>query len=112
MVSLGISAHEGQLFGWINQLILLFTAMSLALLAVSSVVLWWRRRPARVLGAPPPLERLAVSRALIFVIVLMGIYLPILGISLILVWLAERFLLRRLPGVRSWLGLLPAPVST
>lgn len=108
MVSLGISAHEGHLFGWINQLILLLTALSLELLVVSSVVLWWRRRPARVLGAPPPLERLAVSRTLVIVIVLMGMYLPMLGISLILVWLTERFLLRRLPGVRSWLGLRDA----
>jgi uncharacterized iron-regulated membrane protein len=80
MVSLGISAHEGHLFGWLNQLVGVFTAGSLALLSVSSIVLWWRRRPAGLLGAPPPLERTLVSRALVGVIVLMGIYLPMLGI--------------------------------
>jgi uncharacterized iron-regulated membrane protein len=107
-VSIGISAHEGHLFGFPNQLVSLFTATSLALLAVSSIVLWWRRRPAGVLGAPIGLERPSLSRLLVVLIVLMGIYLPMLGISIILVWLIERFLLRRLPGVGSWLGLREA----
>ena len=105
MVSLGISAHEGHLFGWLNQLVSVFTAGSLALLSVSSIVLWWRRRPAGLLGAPPPLERPVMSRALVAVIVLMGIYLPMMGISLILVWLVEKFPLSRMPVAQTWLGL-------
>ena len=104
-VSIGISAHEGHLFGFPNQLISLFTATSLALLAVSSVALWWRRRPEGVLGAPVALEKPTLSRALVALIVLMAIYLPMLGISIILLWLIERLLLRRLPGVGTWLGL-------
>jgi len=75
------------------------------LLAVSSVILWWHRRPKGVLGAPVGLERPTLSLALVALIVFMGVYLPMLGISIILLWLIERLLLRRLPGVGSWLGL-------
>jgi uncharacterized iron-regulated membrane protein len=38
---IGIAAHGGQLFGLMNQLVSLATAMGLVLLSVSAVVLWW-----------------------------------------------------------------------
>jgi uncharacterized iron-regulated membrane protein len=44
-VALGIAAHEGQLFGVVNQLVGLATAIGLILMCVSAVVLWWRRGP-------------------------------------------------------------------
>ena len=53
---MGISAHEGHLFGWINQAIGVFTALSLILVSVSAVILWWSRRPEGILGAPKPKE--------------------------------------------------------
>ncbi len=45
VVGIGIAAHEGQLFGWPNQLLGVLTAIGLILLSVSSVIMWWRRRP-------------------------------------------------------------------
>lgn len=57
VVSVGIAAHEGQLFGWPNQLLNLFTACGLFIASVSAVVLWWRRRSHGVLVAPLPLGR-------------------------------------------------------
>ena len=51
IVGTGIAAHEGQLFGWPNQLLGLTTAAGLVLLLVSSVVMWWRRRAPGGLGA-------------------------------------------------------------
>lgn len=56
MVGIRVAAHEGQLFGLLNQLLGLMTAMGLVLLSVSAVVLWWRRRHVGMLGAPIPTQ--------------------------------------------------------
>lgn len=105
LVGFGIALHEGQLFGWANQLLNLVTALGLMLLSISSVVLWWRRKPDGRLGAPiaPPSARSpAIVVALVCVI---GVLLPLFGVSLIAVLLVERLFLRRWPAARRWLGL-------
>lgn len=109
-VSIGISAHEGQLFGWLNQLMDLSIAVSLTLLAVSSAVLWLRRRPMGLLGAPTPLPSQPVPGLTMAIIAATAIYLPLLGASLVLILAAEWLVLRRLPGVRTWLGLRPPAI--
>ena len=105
MVGIGVAAHEGQLFGLANQLLGLATALGLILLSLSAIVMWWRRRPDGVLGAPIPLTRPRFSPALAALIIAIGIYLPMMGASLILVLLIERFVLRRIPATSRWLGL-------
>ena len=105
IIGTGIAAHEGQLFGWPNQLLGLVTAMGLILLCVSSVVMWWRRRESGVLGAPDPAESPRFSRGLVILVALFGTYLPLFGASLIAVLILEWTLLRRIPRLRVWLGL-------
>lgn len=105
IVAIGVAAHEGQLFGWANQLLSLATALGLILMSVSAVVLWWRRRPEGVLGAPLPSQTRPWSIGLIVLVILLGVALPLLGTSIIAVALIEQLLLRRLPNVRAWLGL-------
>ena len=109
-VGIGIAAHEGALFGWANQLLSLFTAVSLSVLSVSGLIMWWRRRPDGVLGAPPLARRVRFSVALIAIILALSIYFPFLGGSIILVALTERFILRRISVTKHWLGL--SPVNT
>ena len=103
-VGYGIAAHEGALFGLANQLLSTVTALLLVMLAVSGTVLWWRRRPIGLLGAPIPLSRPRFGAGLIGAVVALGVLMPFFGASLIIVLLAERFMLRRLP-VGRWLGL-------
>lgn len=105
VVGTGIAAHEGQLFGLINQLLGLVTAMGLVLLSVSAVVLWWRRRHVGVLGAPAPLARPRWSFALVVAVVALAIYLPAMAFSLIAVLLLEWMVLSRVRAVSRWLGL-------
>jgi len=104
IVGTGIAVHEGQLFGWPNQLLGLVTAVGLILLSVSSVIMWRRREPG-VLGAPGPAPRPQFSAGLFILIVLFGIYLPLFGASLLAVLLLETTVLRRIPRIRDWLGL-------
>ncbi|HEX4143335.1 MAG TPA: PepSY domain-containing protein [Pirellulales bacterium] len=105
IIGTGIALHEGQLFGWSNQLLGLLTASGLILLCVSGAILWWRRREQGVLGAPKVLLSPRISVGLIALVVILGAYLPMFGTSLLVVLVAEKALLSRIASVRRWLGL-------
>lgn len=105
LVAVGIAFHEGRLFGWPNQLLLLITAAGLVLVCVSAVWLWLRRRDPGKLGAPPPGISPRRSVPLVATVVALGVLLPLFGLSLLAVLLLERFVLRRVPPVKTWLGL-------
>jgi len=105
VVAVGIAFHEGRLFGWPNQLLLLLTAAGLVLVCVSAVWLWLRRRDPGRLGAPPPGIPPRRSLPLMATIVGLGLLLPLFGLSLVAVLLIERFVLRRVAPVKAWLGL-------
>lgn len=105
LVAVGIAFHEGRLFGWPNQLLLLITAAGLVLVCVSAVWLWLRRRDPGKLGAPPPGISPRRSVPLVATVVALGVLLPLFGLSLLAVLLLERFVLRRVAPVKTWLGL-------
>lgn len=108
IVAVGIAAHEGRLFGWPNQLLGLMTASGLIVVITSSIVMWWRRREPGTLGAPGPLLSPRFSFGLCLLVVILGIYLPLFGISLIAVKMLEVGVLNHIPRVRDWLGLQTA----
>jgi len=107
VIGYGIAAHEGQLFAPLNQALGLFTAASLWIVCISAVVMWWRRRPAGVLGAPTPDPRVPLAIGLCALIAVLGALLPLLGATLLVVWTAERTLLRHWTAARDFLGLSP-----
>jgi len=103
-VGVGVAAHEGQLF-FLNQLVNLLTAIGLNILNISAVMMWRKRKPEGVLGAPRPSER----RNPVWIgvpIAVLSVWLPLLGVSIILVFLTERLVLRRIQPAAQWLGLL------
>ena len=104
IVGYGIAWHEGQLFGWINQLAGVLTAVGLVTLVVSGFILWRRRRPTGVLGAPPAAEIAVRIRGAAVVLFLLALLLPMLAFSLLAMALFDRLLLPHLPGCRHWLG--------
>ena len=104
-IGIGTSAHEGQLFGPLNQALGVLTAFGLLTLCTSAVVMWWQRRPDDRLGAPTRLPDQKLGTGLAFVIVGLGIFLPVLGISLLIIGALELVVLRRIPMFRQWLGL-------
>ncbi len=105
IVGIGIAAHEGQLFGPLNQAIGVLTAAGLVTLCISAFVMWRRRAPAGLLGAPPPIPDARLGWGLAAIIVIAGVLLPVLGASLIVIAILERGLLRHWPAARRWLGL-------
>jgi len=104
-VGYGVAGHEGALFGIANQILGTLTAIFLVILAISGAVMWWRRRPIGLLGAPVRLARPRLGVALVMLIAALGLYLPMFGVTLVAVLLAERLVLRRLPRTSRWLGL-------
>jgi uncharacterized iron-regulated membrane protein len=108
VIDVGIAAHEGQLFAPLNQLLGLFTAASLWLVCISALVMWWRRRPAGVLGAPARAADARGAWALIVpLIVCLAVLLPMFGATLLMVLALEWVVLRRWAAARGFLGLVP-----
>ena len=107
MVGYGIAWHEGQLFGWVNQLVGVLTAIGLVVMAVSGFVLWRRRKPDDALGAPPPAKVPARMGGVVVILLVLAAMLPLLAISLVTLWLFERLALPHLPRLACWLGVPP-----
>ncbi|GAB2576210.1 PepSY domain-containing protein [Dyella jejuensis] len=105
IIGYGVAIHEGALFPPLNQILGVFTALGLITLCTSAVVMWWRRRPAGVLGAPPALASARYPDLLLGLLVLLGTLLPLLGLSMLAVWLIERCGLRRWKHASAFLGL-------
>jgi uncharacterized iron-regulated membrane protein len=99
-VGYGIAWHTGQLFGWINQLIGVLTALGLVTVAASGFVMWLRRKPAGCFGAPAPV---ALPRKAYGALVLLGVLLPMFGASLLALLAIDRIVmtLRRAPAPTS-----------
>lgn len=108
VVNTGIAWHEGQLLGPFNQAIGVLTALMLVTLAISGFVLWRRRRPDGVLGAPPLPAVPARMRGVVAIVLALAALLPLLAASLIALWLVERLLLARIAPAARWLGLASA----
>ncbi|MXP09210.1 PepSY-associated TM helix domain-containing protein [Pseudoblastomonas halimionae] len=105
VVGYGIGWHEGALFGLANQLFALAILIALVTLSLSGVVMWWRRRPEGRLGAPGPKGVLRHSWLLVGLTIVLAFVVPLFGISLALVVLADRVLLKSAPRARTVLGL-------
>jgi len=104
IVSFAISIHQGRYFGIANQLLMLAAALVVLLLAFSGIIMWWNRRPPKSLGAPQPPSDPWIRRSAVAIILLLGILLPFVGISLLIVLIFDLLILRRLPGNRSSIG--------
>lgn len=103
-VGYGVAIHEGAWAGLPNQLVNLAVLLGLVLLCVSSVVLWWRRRPAGGLGAPVSLAPLRHSWALVALVLVLALMMPLFGLSLGLAVATEALLGRLVPALRGWMG--------
>lgn len=103
IVGYGVAWHEGQLLGWVNQLIGVITALMLVTLSVTGFVMWRRRKPLGALGALPLPRQRSVAR-LVPIVLALAALLPMLALSLAGIAVLERLLLPRMPGLARWLG--------
>lgn len=106
-VGYGVAIHEGAWWGLANQLANLAVLLGLVTLCVSSVVLWWRRRPEAMLGAPASLAPLRHSWALVALVLGLALLMPLFGLSLALAVGIEAGAGRAAPSFARWMGWRP-----
>ncbi|NBF10595.1 PepSY-associated TM helix domain-containing protein [Pseudomonas sp. Fl4BN1] len=92
---MGVMLHEGKMFGRVNQIIVLVVCLMILLSAVSGIVMWWKRRPQGRLGVPPLRHDLPKWKTAMLIMALLALVFPLVGASLIAVWLLDRLLLSR-----------------
>lgn len=90
----GINVHMGQEFGSANQALLVASCLSIVLLCSSAVMMWWKRRPAGTFGVPPPPSDRRVLRTVLALLVIGGIAFPLVGASLLIMFLLDLSLAR------------------
>ncbi|WP_353218926.1 PepSY domain-containing protein [Salinisphaera sp. S4-8] len=95
-IELGVALHMGNYFGLANQLVMLATCLAIVILVSTGFVMWWRRRPAGGLGAPPRRAPIRL-RYLGVIMIAMAVLFPLAGASLIAVLIGDRLfqMLRR-----------------
>lgn len=105
VIGIGVAAHEGQLFGWFNQLLGLLTALGLLAISISGFIMWRKRAPEGVLGAPPAMPEAKIGYGFVAIILVAAILLPVLGASLIIILALEKLIFSRWASAKLWLGL-------
>ncbi|WP_286950086.1 MULTISPECIES: PepSY-associated TM helix domain-containing protein [Brevundimonas] len=104
----GIAVHQGMQYGWINRIAMLIGCIAVWLLAISGLVMWWKRRPPslsrRRSGAPtaPPGPRARI--AVLCIVIPLSILYPLTGLSLVAALQLDR-------AVRAFTGSKPVAAS-
>ncbi len=94
-VSQMISMHEGQRFGSLNFVASALFCVAILFLCVTGPLMWWRRRPKGGFGAPEGRMPLRGTWWLLAAVVALGIFMPLLGASLLVVLLIDNVVTRR-----------------
>ena len=79
----GIAVHKGEQYGAVNQGLMLIGCLTVVGLAVSSVVMWWKRRPSGTLAAPPRKDADRWAAAALSIAAVIGLLFPPLGASML-----------------------------
>ncbi|MGH3803405.1 MAG: PepSY domain-containing protein, partial [Pseudonocardiaceae bacterium] len=101
--SLGVAGHMGLLFGLANQLVLAALAIAVLCIVFWGYRMWWQRRPAGVNRFTPPGAAQRPSPAAIAIVggaaIVVGIAVPLLGVTLLLFLLVDAVVVG---PVRAW----------
>ncbi|KQY51660.1 MULTISPECIES: PepSY-associated TM helix domain-containing protein [unclassified Nocardioides] len=112
VVAQGIGLHEGRSLGlwsfWGSAL------MCLAIIAscITGPLMWWRRRPGGSVGAPRGRMPLRASPFLLVAVVVLGLLLPLFGLSLLVVLAFDHLLVRRVPALSRFFDTAPTPTPS
>ncbi|WP_368185216.1 PepSY-associated TM helix domain-containing protein [Aestuariibius sp. HNIBRBA575] len=99
-VSLGISLHQGELYGPLNLVVNTLAALAALFLSITGFVAWWKRRPAGRLGVPNAPDR-ALGSGMIVLIIFVSLLFPLVAASLIAALLLDWLIFSRLGWFRS-----------
>ena len=105
VVSQGIALHEGRRLGSFNLVASAAFCLGVAFACISGPILWWKRRPkGGGLAAPRGRMPLRTSKWLLAGFVVLAVFLPLFGVTLVLVLAFDRLVLPRLPRLAAALN--------
>ncbi|MET9311879.1 PepSY domain-containing protein [Kribbella sp. NPDC003505] len=108
VVAQGIALHEGRRVGVVNFWLTTAFCLGVMFMCVTGPLMWWRRRPkGNSLGAPRGRLPLRATPGLAVLVVALGLFLPLFGLTLLAVLLLDHFVLHRVPGLRTWFNATP-----
>lgn len=104
-VANGIAIHEGRRFGPINMILTTLFCLAVIFLCVSAPMMWWMRR-GNASGIAAPRSKLPIfaNWVLLIAIVALGAFLPLFGLSLLVILALDQLVIRRLPAARKFFG--------
>lgn len=93
--------HTGSIFGLGTKVLAVVSCLLIVAMSVTGVWMWWRRRPRGKIGAPRKPAPRTIPRWIAWLTVALAIFLPTVGLTLILI------------GIASWIGktIRPAPAT-
>jgi uncharacterized iron-regulated membrane protein len=89
LVAVGVHVHQGD-FGLVNFWLNTALAVALVWLSATGAAHWWIRRPPGQLGMPQARE-IPWTRTMVVIVVTMSAFLPIFGLSVLLVFAVSKF---------------------
>lgn len=84
VIEFGNNVHMGREFGGWNKAAMLLICLSIILLSVSSIAMWWKRRPKHRIGVPPTPADKRVMRGITGIAAIIGAIFPLTGITLVI----------------------------
>jgi uncharacterized iron-regulated membrane protein len=83
----GIAVHQGMEYGWVNRIVMLLGCAGVWTLAISGLVMWWKRRPPDLgrlrMGAPPAPPERRLRFAVVGIVAPLAVLYPLTGLSLL-----------------------------
>jgi uncharacterized iron-regulated membrane protein len=99
-MAVGISLHEGQMGTW-NIVANIAFCLIVIFVAVSGVVMWWKRRPAGALRLAAPPKPVGVPlRGVALIALVLSVAFPMLGLTLLAVLLVDFLVLQNVPAMK------------
>lgn len=99
VVAHGIGIHEGRSFGPVTFWFAFVMCLAVMASCITGPLMWWRRRPEKQLGAPRGRMPIQGTPFLLIALVALGLFLPLFGISLLVIVTLDQLVVRRVPAL-------------
>lgn len=100
-MAVGTALHQGDMGLWNTALNALF-CLTVIFICISGVVMWWKRRPSGALrlAAPPLPANLPLWKGAVFIMLLLSLAFPLVGLTLLAVLAFDVLILSNVPALR------------
>lgn len=102
-MALAITIHKGLEFGLLNQIIGVIICLGLIGMVITGVCMWWKRKPKGKSGAPKA-KSIFEFKGMLSVLIILGLIFPLVGLSLIILFMLDRLIIRNNEKLRRWLN--------